>query len=464
MTTQLNLNCTLNTSTLLADGSMRLLYLLLEVEPGDIAAAVGPAPINLSLVVDVSDSMYFRLVSDNEMAELAQLGFLEEVIADGVPAWQAKNIPPEVMARFPRKIDRLKEALQVVVEQLRPPDKFSLVAFAGQAVTLVSNAAGGEKRRLLPEIDKLNELRLGDDTYMGQGMALGLDELRRSPGSGHVSRMLLLTDGFTMDEAECRRQAEAAQAGGISISTMGLGGEFNEELLIPMADQGGGNAYLIDDPSELAQSFAQELSAVQAVAYRNLELKLRLMAGAELRRSFRVKPVISDLGHPTKLGDSYSLPLGDLERDAPPALLLEVIAPARQAGSYRLAQLVLAYEPVGSLQSIPDVGEKARRDVVVQYVPGPVSISPDPRVMNLVETVSAFKLQTRALQEAELGNIAGATRKLQAAATRLLDMGEGELATAMQSQAQQLGQQGQLDAQATKKLRYETRKLTQKLT
>jgi Ca-activated chloride channel family protein len=292
-------------------------------------------------------------------------------------------------------------------------------------------------------------------------MALGLDEIRRGAASSRISRMLLLTDGFTVDEAECRRQAEAAGAAGISISTVGLGGEFNEELLIPMADQAGGNAYFVSDLSELAAAFAQEFSAVQAVAYRNLELKLRLVQGAELRRAFRVKPVISDLGQLINLGGSYNLSLGDLERDTPPALLLEIIAPPRPVGAYRLAQLVLAYDPLGP--GGERLGEKVRQDAIVHYVPGPAIAPPNPRVMNVVETLSAFKLQTRALQEAEMGDIAGATRKLQAAATRLLDMGETDLAAEVQAQAQNLASQGQLDPHATKKLRYETRRLTQKL-
>ncbi len=461
MTDQLALTCTLNTPTLPANGPLRLIYLLVEVEMTGGAAATGPAPVNLGLVVDVSESMHFYLATDSQMAELVQLGMLREVVADGVPAWEAQDIPPEVMARFPRKIDRLKDALRVVVEQLRPADVFSLIAFAGHAVTIVPSAPGTEKTRLLPQIEKLDELRLGDDTYMGRGMALGLDEVRHHAVPTHISRMLILTDGFTVDEAECRRQAEMAGAAGISISTMGLGGEFNEDLLIPMADQRGGNAYLIGDPSELPAAFAQEFSAVQAVAYRNLELKLRLVQGAELRRTFRVKPVISDLGQLTSLGGSYSLPLGDLERNAPPALLLEVIAPSRPAGVYRLAQLVLAYDPVGPGSGA--LGEKVRQDAIVQYALDPAMVPPDPRVMNLVETVSAFKLGTRALQEVEAGDITGATRKLQAAATRLLDMGEDDLAAALQAQAQHLAQQGQLDPHATKKLRYETRRLTQKL-
>jgi len=83
--------------------------------------------------------------------------------------------------------------------------------------------------------------------------------------------------------------------------------------------------------------------------------------------------------------------------------------------------------------------------------------------MNVVEKVTAHKLQTRALDEAAVGNIAGATQKLRAAATRLLELGESDLAQTALEEAGRLERGEGLSAGGTKKLRYETRKLTQKL-
>jgi Ca-activated chloride channel family protein len=85
-------------------------------------------------------------------------------------------------------------------------------------------------------------------------------------------------------------------------------------------------------------------------------------------------------------------------------------------------------------------------------------------VMNLVEKISAFKLQTRALTEAEAGNIAAATQKLQSAATVLLNLGEDDLAAAAEREILSLRKTGALTAMGTKKLEYGTRKLTQGLT
>jgi Ca-activated chloride channel family protein len=62
-----------------------------------------------------------------------------------------------------------------------------------------------------------------------------------------------------------------------------------------------------------------------------------------------------------------------------------------------------------------------------------------------------------------MGNVAGATQKLRAAATRLLELGEVELAQAAQQEAANLEQSGQMTSAGTKKLRYQTRKLTQRL-
>ena len=102
--------------------------------------------------------------------------------------------------------------------------------------------------------------------------------------------------------------------------------------------------------------------------------------------------------------------------------------------------------------------------MVVEYTSDPaLVVQQAPQVMRIVEALSAYKLQHGAQQALQEGDVPGATRKLRAAATRLLDMGEDELAAEMELQAAELEQHGQADPQRTKKLRYETRKLTQSM-
>lgn len=456
MTEPVALSWSLNTPAIPAAAQPRLVYLLLEVK-GD----KGPAslPVHLAIVVDVSDSMYIRLVTEEQFRTLAKLGVLQEVLVDGVPAWRSRGIPEEILAMFPRKIDRVRDALRAAVEQLRPSDRFALIAFAGDAVTLIPSSPGSEKRRILEAVENLEHLQLGDETRIGQGMKRGLEELRRGASSGVAPRMLVLTDGFTLDERECRALAAQAVQQRIPISTMGLGGEFNEELMIPIADQTGGEAYLLESPEDIPEAFARELQRAQAVRYRNAEVKLRPTVGVEVRAAFRVRPSIAPL-ETVNEGGSYSFPLGDLLAGEESALLVELIVPPRAAGVYRLAQAMLACDdPAGGM-----AGLKARADIVAEYTTDMARAAQVvPRVMHVVEAVSAYRLQARAQADLQAGDVAGATRKLRAAATRLLEMGETELAAEMERQAADLERSGRADPGRTKKLRYETRKLTQKL-
>ena len=180
MAQELSLNCTINAPYLPITGKPRLVYLLLEVSGGTDSdgAADSVLPVNLSIVVDVSESMHVRLVTEAQFEELARTGVMQEVLVDGVPAWQSDDIPEQVLNSLPSKIDRVRDALWAAVEQLRPADRFVLVAFAGQAVTLIHNTTGADKRRLLDVVDGLDRLQLGDDTYIGRGIAAGLEELQ----------------------------------------------------------------------------------------------------------------------------------------------------------------------------------------------------------------------------------------------------------------------------------------------
>src|SRR5690349_4839271 len=75
-----------------------------------------------------------------------------------------------------------------------------------------------------------------------------------------------------------------------------------------------------------------------------------------------------------------------------------------------------------------------------------------------VEQVGGFKLQTRALQDLQAGDVGGATQKLQSAVTRLLNQGELELAQTMQQEISNLQQNGQLSSEGQKTMKFGTNK------
>jgi hypothetical protein len=361
MPSQLTLTSTLNNVTIPTGSQTRLLYLLIETGGGQ--AGTTRLPIHLGLVVDRSDSMMIRLAPLELQLKWMELGYVYEHVVDGVSALRVdlNKVAPRELQKLPRSIDHVKAALRSAVESMGTADHVALIVFASQAVKVLPLSPSSERRKVLTAVDQIEEMELGDDTVMGRGMALGLEELQRGASPSAVSRMIVLTDGFTLDEADSRRVAQRAKTGSISISTMGLGGSFNEDLMMALADETGGHAYNIEAPEEIPTIFQQELSAVQSISYRNLELKLNVSQGVELRAAHRVLPAISHLGSLALQDRSASLSMGDYELNAPPALLLELLVPPKSAaGAYRLAQLLLAYDdPAGGM-----IRQVVRQDVV----------------------------------------------------------------------------------------------------
>ncbi len=174
MPVPLALTCSLSSSVLPLSPGPRLVYLLVEITGGEGADTL---PANLAFVIDASESMRIRLVSNQQFAEMAKSGRVQEVITDGVPAYRVMDLSSEQLASLPRRIDYVAQALDAASEYLRPADFFSLVAFASWAYCLIPSVSGSERSRLRLAAHELEQLRLGDETQMAEGMALGLAEI-----------------------------------------------------------------------------------------------------------------------------------------------------------------------------------------------------------------------------------------------------------------------------------------------
>ncbi|MEO8286850.1 MAG: VWA domain-containing protein [Chloroflexota bacterium] len=437
MSDNISLKATWNQDTLPAGDQTSLAYLLLDIKQDGIsstsAGSGGAQPLNLSLVLDTSGSM------------------------GGA------------------KIQNLKKAVEWVIDHLSPQDTIAITLFDDEVHPLVSGTKVHDRKALLAEVDAIKE---AGGTAMSKGLAVGLEEAIKGQGQGVVSRIVLLTDGQTWGDGEqCIELAARAGAAGIPVTALGVGAEedWSIELLDGIAGESGGNVDYIAKPEEIAETFETTLRAMQATTARNLRLTFSPAGGVSARAVYRVAPVISRLwpsmepsgvatrdseptAQPQTGGEatSLTLPLGDIQSADGQTLLYEVVVPARKPGSYRLARVLLEYETSGAGNSKGDT----TLDLVVDFATGAGKGPGNPRVMNSVEKATTFKLQTRALQASMVGDAAAATRNLRAAATRLLNMGESELADAAEKEAQKIEDEGQVSAAATKKLTFDTRKLS----
>ena len=415
MANDVSLTCRLNKSYLPVMNSQQLVYVQVDAVPGASMAQV-QMPLNLSLVLDKSGSM------------------------------QGK------------KIQNLREAAKLVVDHLGPQDTISVVAFSDRKYLVADSQPVADKEALKKKIDRIRD---GGGTAISGGMSQGLAELDKALAPERVSRMLLLTDGQTFgDEKQCKKLAQQAGDRGIVVNALGLGDDWNEDLLDDIAAASGGVADFIDSPDKIVSFFESAVQSMQDTVVQNAQMVLRLANGVTPRQVWQVLPMISNLGYRPLSDRDVQVSLGELEKSQPRSLLVELLVGPRPAGRYRIAQAEVSYDVPG----LKLVGEKVKTDILIDFtVDAALARQYDAEVMNIAEKVTAFKLQTRALEEAKMGNVAGASQKLRAAATRLLDLGEDELAQSALEEAENLEKSGQMSSHGTKKLRYETRKLTQRL-
>ena len=335
---------TLSKENVLVTDQPQLVHVLLEVMPTEIVTDVR-MPLNFGLVVDTSSSMYGE------------------------------------------RIQRVKEAIKHVIDLLDDDDYILIIAFSDSTRTLVSSQqvrSPLDKEALRQRVDKLSA---GGGIVMAPAMRAGLAEIKKHRSSQRINRLVLLCSGQTEGELDCLEEADNAARDNVPITALGVGTDWNEDLLLAIADKSGGLADYIAQAHEISRHFESTMQAMRAVVVQNAVLTLRLVAGVKPRKVWRVVPLISDLGYSSISNWAITISLGELEKSQ--ALLVELMLPARQAGTYRIAQAEVSYDvPAAGV-----VGEKARSDIMLTFTDDPAMAQHyDPRVMNLVEKMTAFKL------------------------------------------------------------------------
>jgi Ca-activated chloride channel homolog len=412
MAGEVNLIATLNRPQYAVLNTDQVAYVYVEANPAShVPIGAGSAPLNLTFVLDRSGSMSGKPIHD------------------------------------------LRQAVKMALDRLTPQDLVSVVIFDDKADLIVPSQPALNKAMLMAQVDGIKE-RGG--TQMSSGMQMGLAQLQQGFGAGRVNRMILLTDGETWeDQAHCRQLAQQAGQMGVPITSLGLGEEWNLQLLTDLAGASGGTYEYIDPPDKIVQVFQTIVSTMQGTLIANANLTLRLVLGVRPRAVWRVTPLIERLTHRALSDRDVQVSLGDLQQNGQ-SVLVELTFPPRQPGTYRMAQAEVSYDVPGSGLR----GEKAQSEIMVAFTPDQVAAQAvNGRIMNIIEKVTAFKLQTQALDEAAAGNAAGATRKLRAAATRLLSLGEQEMAQQAQAAADQMAAGQQLSPKQTKRLHAATKKL-----
>ncbi len=173
------------------------------------------------------------------------------------------------------KIERARQAAMGIVDQLGPDDFFSFISYSDRAEVLVPAQHLEDKDDVKRRI---SHVRPSGSTALYDGVDVGAAQVQRHLSSKMINRVILLSDGLAnvgpSSTADLRRLGGKLSERGISVTTIGVGDDYNEDLMAGLAEASDANYYYVKDTEKLPEIFAKELGELQTVAARSVRIEI----------------------------------------------------------------------------------------------------------------------------------------------------------------------------------------------
>jgi Ca-activated chloride channel family protein len=312
MTAKIHVERMMHRNSIAVAGESAASYALIKLIPTGLGDGVSkPMGLNLALALDVSGSMY------------------EE---DGTGISRLK---------------RIQDAAIAAIQKLKPDDTMSVVAFAHNALVLLPSTKVSERQKIEDVIRKVDMFDVDPGgTAMNDGIRLALEEVEKNAGPGMLTQVVVLTDGETSGEQECRTLAQRAHDNKVHLTLMGVGLDWKASLIKDLAKISDGKWYYIDvnQASEAERIFVEEFETLAATGFMNVEMHLRPMKDIKLKRVRQVVPEIRELTLTEPEERHMLASLGTLQKDGSSRYVLDMTLPKRPDGKYVVAQMEITYD------------------------------------------------------------------------------------------------------------------------
>ena len=169
--------------------------------------------------------------------------------------------------RQERKLENVKKAANFIIDNLTKDDYLSIVVYDDE-MSVLRKAAKVHHAAAIKQ--KVQNISSGGSTNLSGGMLEGYEQVKSVFGENYVNRVLLLSDGLANEgitdiEKLKKIVSEKNTKDNISIYTFGVGLDYNENLMTPLAELGNGNYYFIEKADAIADIFKQELEGLFSV-------------------------------------------------------------------------------------------------------------------------------------------------------------------------------------------------------
>jgi Ca-activated chloride channel family protein len=254
------------------------------------------------------------------------------------------------------KMENAKAGAIEIVERLTREDVLSLVVYDDRPHLVIAAQPVRDKDRL---IGIISEISAGGSTALYGGVTLGADQVRRNVSWEYVNRVILLSDGLAnvgpQSTQELAYLGRSLGDEGITVTTIGVGLDYNEDLMTALAATSGGNSYFASTGRELPRIFAEEIGEAMTVAARDVRIRVYCPD--------QVRPV-GIIGREGSIsGQTMSVTVGELYRKNDKFALFEVEVPRNKAGKkLEIAQVTVEYSDPYTNQRMVD-----NRTVMITY-------------------------------------------------------------------------------------------------
>lgn len=236
------------------------------------------------------------------------------------------------------KISKAREAAIMAIQRLNVNDIISVITYDSTVNVLIPATKVADKEAIF---QKVRQIGAGGSTALFAGVSKGTDEMRKFLSENRVNRLVLLSDGLAnvgpATPAELGSLGTSLIKENISVTTIGLGLGYNEDLMTQLAYNSDGSHYFSENASDLAKAFDSEFGRALSVVAQEVQIQIDCFPGI----------------HPIRLlgrdGDIYgqtaSVFVNHLYTKHEKFILLEVEVPAGQKKETRkLAKVSVSYD------------------------------------------------------------------------------------------------------------------------
>ncbi|RKX85248.1 MAG: hypothetical protein DRP58_06120 [Spirochaetes bacterium] len=243
------------------------------------------------------------------------------------------------------KMARAKEAASIAISMLDDRDIVSIVTYSDTVSVLVPATRVSDRNYIQSRIETVFA---DGSTALFAGVSKGADEVSKFLEQNSVNRVILLSDGLANIGPDSPRAlgslGESLKRSGVSVTTIGLGLGYNEDLMVQLAQQSDGNHAFVENYNDLTRIFRYEFQDILSVVAQDVKIEINCPEGiVPLRILGRDAEIIGNKVY-TSISQIYS--------NQEKYLLVELTVPSSQAGSrMNVADVTIDYSDMKSKRS-----------------------------------------------------------------------------------------------------------------